>query len=108
MAICRGCIHPGDEGTRGLNARHFLPKSRWIKGPDFLWESENHWPEQDSYEKEHDPSSPEVKKITVNTTVAEEKRGYAGQVRKILQLAKAENSNRVVYEVQIAAEDERK
>ena len=66
--------NPADEGSRGLNGRHFLQKSRWIKGPDFLWESGNPWPEQDSYEKELDPNSPEMKKSTVNTIVAEEKK----------------------------------
>ena len=29
--------NPPDEGLRGLNARHFLQKSRWIKGPDFFF-----------------------------------------------------------------------
>ena len=74
--------NPADEGSRGLNARHFLQKSRWIKGPDFLWESENHWPEQDSYERELDPTSPEVKKITVNTTVAEEKKDMLSRLER--------------------------
>ena len=63
-------------------ARHFLQKSRCNKGPDFLWESKNHWPEQDSYEKELDPTSSEVKKITVNTTVVEEKKDMLSRLER--------------------------
>ena len=37
-------------------------------------QSENHWPKQDSYENEIDPNCPEVRKITANSTIVEEKK----------------------------------
>jgi len=48
--------NPADEGSQGLNASDFLQKSQWINGPGFLWQSENHWPKQSSYEDEIDPA----------------------------------------------------
>ena len=37
--------NPADEGSRGFNAREFVSKSRWLKAPEFLWETANSWPE---------------------------------------------------------------
>ena len=53
------------------NAKDFIKKSQWIRGPEFLWQTEDHWPRQGSYENEIQGSSPEVKKVTTNTTVIE-------------------------------------
>ena len=64
--------NPADEGSRGVNAKDFIRKSQWIRGPEFLWQTEDHWPRQGSYENEIQESSPEVKKVTANTTVIEE------------------------------------
>ena len=54
-----------------MNANDFMPKSQWIRGPEFLRQTEDHWPRQGSYENEIQESSPEVKKVTANTTVIE-------------------------------------
>ena len=64
--------NPADEASRGMNAKEFMQRSQWIKGPDFLWQTEDHWPQQDSYEKEVDHNSPDVKGVTANATVIEE------------------------------------
>ena len=64
--------NPADEGSRGVNAKEFIRKLQWIRGPEFLWKTEDHWPRQGSYENEIQESSPEVRKVTANTTVIEE------------------------------------
>ena len=64
--------NPADEASRGMNAKEFMQKSQWIKGPDFLWRTEGHWPQQDSYENEVDHNSPDVRKVTANATVIDE------------------------------------
>ncbi|XP_068742033.1 uncharacterized protein [Montipora capricornis] len=56
--------NPADEGSRGVNAKEFIRKSQWIRGPEFLWQTEDHWPRQGSYENEIQESSPEVRKVT--------------------------------------------
>lgn len=55
-----------------MNAKEFMRKSQWIRGPEFLWQTEDHWPRQSSYENEIQESSPEVRKVTANTTAIEE------------------------------------
>lgn len=37
-----------------------------------MWQTEDHWPRQSSYENEIQESSPEVRKVTANTTAIEE------------------------------------
>ena len=95
--------NPADEGSRGVNAKEFMQKSQWIRGPElfffffffvfqrknfitklfqkdfldnnspeFLWQTEDQWPRQGSYENEVQESSEEVRKVTANTTVIEE------------------------------------
>ena len=63
--------NPADKGSRGVNANDFIRKSQWIRGPEFLWQTEDHWPRQGSYENEIQESSSEVRKVTANTTVIE-------------------------------------
>ena len=57
-----------DEGSRGVNAKEFIQKSQWIRGPEFLWQTEDQWPRQGLYENEVQESSPEVRNVTANTT----------------------------------------
>ena len=64
--------NPADEGSKRVNAKDFIRKPQWIKGPEFLWQREDHWPRRGSYENEIQESSPEVRKVTANTTVTEE------------------------------------
>ncbi len=36
----RGDINPADEASRGLRPRELLTSSKWISGPEFLWQDE--------------------------------------------------------------------
>lgn len=38
--------NPADEASKGLTVDSVIFKTRWINGPDFLWESESRWPVQ--------------------------------------------------------------
>ena len=71
-----------DEASRGMNAREFMQKSQWIKGPDFLWQVEDHWPQQDSYENEVDHNSPDVRKVTANVTVIEDHKNMSSRFER--------------------------
>ena len=66
--------NPADEGSRGVTAKHFVQKSKWLKGPEFWRESEEKWSEQEIDESEIDAADhdPEVNGH-VNTNVVTEK-----------------------------------
>ena len=64
--------NPADEGSRGMNAKEFMRRSQWIRGPEFLWQTEDQWPRQSSYENDIQESSLEVRKVTANSTVIEQ------------------------------------
>ena len=36
-------MNPEDDASRGLSATDLISESRWIKGPDFLWQSDDQW-----------------------------------------------------------------
>ncbi|XP_046562169.1 uncharacterized protein LOC124271147 [Haliotis rubra] len=38
--------NPADEASQGLSIDAFLKDTRWISGPEFLWENEEMWPQQ--------------------------------------------------------------
>lgn len=42
---CPGKLNPADDCSRGLNAQQYVNNQRWLNGPQFLWLSENTWPE---------------------------------------------------------------
>ena len=39
-------LNPTDDASRGLSAEELVNNERWLKGPDFLWSSEDNWPRQ--------------------------------------------------------------
>ena len=39
-------LNPADMASRGLQPADELGLHKWIRGPDFLWKSEDNWPEQ--------------------------------------------------------------
>ena len=38
--------NPADDPSRGLSIDEFLRRDRWKLGPDFLWKTEDQWPDQ--------------------------------------------------------------
>ena len=36
-------MNPADDASRGLSATDLTSEPRWIKGPDFLWQSDDQW-----------------------------------------------------------------
>jgi len=40
-----GKTNPADDASRGLDTNRFTDQQRWITGPEFLWKSEETWPE---------------------------------------------------------------
>ena len=65
--------NPADIASRGASVRELL-RSKWIKGPDFLWQNEDEWPAamqtQDQEENATRPSKddPDVRKVVTMTT----------------------------------------
>ena len=57
---CPGKINPADDVSCGLEMDDFLKNDRWLKGPSFLREPEEKWPEN-NYDV-LPPESLEVKK----------------------------------------------
>jgi len=64
--------NPADEASRGMSAKDFVEKSKWLKGPAFLSQEDDEWLDKESYEDNVDPDSPEVKKVRVNATKVKE------------------------------------
>ena len=63
--------NPADEASRGVSSEKF-PDSRWTRGPTFLWETEDRWPEQSDEIQNIEASDPELKKIVkLNATTTE-------------------------------------
>ncbi|XP_044182743.1 uncharacterized protein LOC122963374 [Acropora millepora] len=42
-----GVLNPADDGSRGLPIQAFQPRCRWWSGPEFLRDSQEHWPHRD-------------------------------------------------------------
>ena len=41
---CPGKMNPADDCSRGLDAQQLLDNDTWLKGPQFFWQTEDHWP----------------------------------------------------------------
>ena len=39
-----GILNPADDGSRGMPIETLHPGCRWWTGPEFLWQTEEHWP----------------------------------------------------------------
>ena len=61
--------NPADEASRGLKTQELL-NSRWITGPEFLWENENHFINNGGQVHEVQENDPEVKKSVALATTA--------------------------------------
>ena len=76
--------NPADEASRGLKTQELL-NSRWITGPEFLWENENHFINNSGQVHEVQENDPEVKKSVALATTAS------------TQIAQAHSEKRVEY-----------
>ena len=64
--------NPADDASRGLTAEAMLKNKRWIRGPEFLWKSEDAWPSQQCSVSMVAEDDPEVKRASqVLSTKAE-------------------------------------
>ena len=74
--------NPADEASRRTNTKEFMQKSQSIKGPDFLWQTKDHWPQQDSYKNEVDHNSPDIRKVTANAKAIEEHKNMLSRFKR--------------------------
>ena len=65
--------NPADDTSRGLTANELLDRSRWIHGPQFVWNPEEEWPQlKKSEECDLSSNDPEIKKTTSCVTDVQE------------------------------------
>ena len=74
--------NPADEGSRGMTAKDFVKKSRWIAGPDFLREHEHKWQRQEIEQRDIDADDPEVKKVRVNANTVAKKNDLLSRLER--------------------------
>ena len=66
-----GVLNPADDGSRGLPIQAFKPRCRWWSGPEFLRDSQEHWPHRDVGDVAEDDKEAITLKVSQNTlTVA--------------------------------------
>ncbi|KAK3747784.1 hypothetical protein QZH41_013322, partial [Actinostola sp. cb2023] len=63
-------LNVADDTSRGLRAEDLVNSARWKQGPDFLWKSEEHWPQQPELNITIDDNDSEVKRETKTFTVS--------------------------------------
>ena len=78
--------NPADDVSRGIRMQELVNGSRWINGPEFLWQDESHWPTasvNDNKETEFDlsPDDPEIKKAA--SFVTENSKSYPGLLSRL-------------------------
>lgn len=91
MEIYKLCGKSRDEGSRGTTAKQFVEKSKWLKGPEFLKESEETWLTGDIVESKVDTTDPEVK-VNVNVNVVTEKNDILSRLDRFSSLNKAKTA----------------
>jgi hypothetical protein len=68
-----GTLNPGDDVSRGLTADDLVNNTRWFYGPEFLRQSEPHWPVEHFYTSNVPMESLEIRKTkTIYTAVVQE------------------------------------
>ena len=58
-------LNSADDASRGLRANEMLNNIRWFRGPEFLWQEENTWPQNPLLTVDVIDCDPEVKRNTV-------------------------------------------
>ena len=76
--------NPADEGSRGMTAKQFVERSKWLEGPEFLKDSEETWQTGDIKSKV-DPADPGVK-VNVNANVVTEKNDMLSRLDRFSSL----------------------
>ncbi|XP_031551078.1 uncharacterized protein LOC116288432 [Actinia tenebrosa] len=94
--------NPADEGSRGMSAKEFIEKSRWIKGPEFLNEEEDKWLKEETFENGVHPDSPEVKNIRLRDRI---KCSQNSQENKIVNNGASSTTEMTVTDLEEAEED---
>ena len=56
---CPGKLNPADDASHGLKPKKLINQYRWWKGTEYLWESEENWPEAEIDEVSQ--NNPEVR-----------------------------------------------
>ena len=51
-------MNPADDASRGLSAEAIIASDHWTKGPEFLWLSEEKWPQMPAAIKEEIKQKP--------------------------------------------------
>ena len=64
--------NPGDDASRGLNAKDLMANHRWMHGPSFLQHDEHRWPIQPEFMCSELENQLELKGTTVVYAVAQE------------------------------------
>ena len=59
---CPGRMNPADDASRGLKPQKLSNQHRWWRGPEFLWEPEDRWP--NAVVEEVPENDPEVRAST--------------------------------------------
>ncbi|XP_068689236.1 uncharacterized protein [Montipora foliosa] len=55
-------LNVADDVSRGQSAEALINNTRWKAGPDFLWKTEDHWPQQPVLHASLDCEDPELKR----------------------------------------------
>ena len=61
--------NPADEASRGISADEFLRNSKWLRGPDFLWE-QTLQEKEEVLDTEGPQNDPEVRKVKVFVSIS--------------------------------------
>ena len=88
--------NPADEGSRGMTAKDFVKKSRWIAGPDVLREPEHKWQKQEIEQKEIDADDPEVKVVRVNVNAVAKKNDLLSRLERLSSWKRAKTAIAIV------------
>jgi len=66
---CPGKLNNVDDCSRGIDAQQLLDNDRWLKGPQFLWLTEDSWPDSKIENVPYDQLEVKKEKTTLATNV---------------------------------------
>ena len=65
---CPGNLNPADDCSRGLDPQKYVEQERWLRGPEFLWNPRDSWPDQQI--EEIPDTELEIKKERITCTTS--------------------------------------